>query len=645
MKTAPVRPAAIEFVGGTPRSTLYGDVYHPRAGALAQARHVFLAGNGLPERWRGRRRFTILEAGFGLGNNFLAAWDAWRGDAARCERLHYIGIELHPPTLDDLRRAHAGSPLSAQAEALIAQWPLATPNLHGLSFDDGRVRLLLGWFDVRDALPEIVAEVDAFFLDGFAPAKNPAMWQRHVCKALGRIAAPGASAATWSVARAVQDGLHEAGFAVEKARGFGDKREMTVARFAPRFTPRRPVGRAIAVQAPPRVAIVGGGLAGCALAWALSRQGIASRVFERRAWPAEETSGNAGGVFHGIVTPHDGPHARFNRAAALAATPLVECALREHAVAGSTQGLLRLDAASDAGAMRSTLDALGLPGGYVQALDSGPASERAGLPLGGRTAWFYPGGGFVDPRGLAGALLALAGDATIWRGASAVAALRRAGDGWRLLDARGATLDIAEAVALCGNADALALRPDASARWPLQRLRGQTTGVPASALGGFVPRLPIAGFGYVLPPIDGTVWCGATRDADDAAPELRASDHARNLEQLARLVGRGVGELPLDALQGRVGWRLVADDRLPLIGAAPDVRVVLAGQRLDQPRFVPREAGLFVFTALASRGLTWAVLGARTLAARIAGAPCPIEASLLDAVDVGRFAARAARRG
>src|SRR4029079_8352870 len=90
MKTAPVGPAAIEFVGGTPRSTLYGDVYHPRAGALAQARHVFLARNGLPERLRGRRRFTILEAGFGLGNNFLAAWDAWRGDAARCERLHYI---------------------------------------------------------------------------------------------------------------------------------------------------------------------------------------------------------------------------------------------------------------------------------------------------------------------------------------------------------------------------------------------------------------------------------------------------------------------------------------------------------------------------------------------------------------------------
>jgi tRNA 5-methylaminomethyl-2-thiouridine biosynthesis bifunctional protein len=489
-----------------------------------------------------------------------------------------------------------------------------------------------------------VAEVDAFFLDGFAPAKNPAMWQRHVCKALGRIAARGASAATWSVARAVQDGLHEAGFGVEKARGLGDKREMTVARFAPRFTPRRPRGRTIAAQPPPCVAIVGGGLAGCALAWALSRQGIASRVFERRARPAEETSGNAGGIFHGIVTPHDGPHARFNRAAALASTPFVERALREHAVAGSAQGLLRLHDASDSGAMRSMLDALGLPGGYVQALDAKQASEHAGLPLGERTAWFYPGGGFVDPRGLAAALLALAGDATTWCGSTAVAALRREGDRWRLLDATGASLDVAEAVALCGNADALALLPDESARWPLQRLRGQTTGVPASALGGFVPRLPIAGFGYVLPPIDGTVWCGATRDADDAAHELRASDHARNLEQLARVVGRRIDGLPLDALQGRVGWRLVADDRLPLIGAVPDARALALGQRLDQPRFVPREPGLCVFTALASRGLTWAVLGAQTLAARIAGAPCPIEASLLDAVDAGRFAARAARR-
>ena len=119
MKTAPVQPAVITFdADGVPRAGAFDDPYHARAGALGQARHVFLGGNRLPERWRGKARFTVLETGFGLGNNFLATWDAWRGDARRCERLHYVAIEKHPPTRDDLARVHAGSPLRALAEAM-----------------------------------------------------------------------------------------------------------------------------------------------------------------------------------------------------------------------------------------------------------------------------------------------------------------------------------------------------------------------------------------------------------------------------------------------------------------------------------------------------------------------------------------------
>jgi len=114
MKTQPVRPARIEFPpDGPPRAPDFDDLYHPRAGALTQARHVFLGGNRLPGRWAGRPRFTVLETGFGLGNNFLATWDAWRSDPARCERLHFVSIEKHPPTREDLARAHAASPWPA----------------------------------------------------------------------------------------------------------------------------------------------------------------------------------------------------------------------------------------------------------------------------------------------------------------------------------------------------------------------------------------------------------------------------------------------------------------------------------------------------------------------------------------------------
>jgi tRNA 5-methylaminomethyl-2-thiouridine biosynthesis bifunctional protein len=173
-------------------------------------------------------------------------------------------------------------------------------------------------------------------------------------------------------------------------------------------------------------------------------------------------------------------------------------------------------------------------------------------------------------------------------------------------------------------------------------VRGQTSGVPLGTPGLVAPRRPLAGFGYALPALDGRLWCGASSDAGDEAPEVRSADHARNLAQLSRLLGQAV-DAPTDALTGRVGWRLVADDRLPLIGGVP-AALAAPGTRLDQPRFVPRAPGLFVFTALASRGITWAALGAQALAALVAGTPCPLESSLLDAVDVARFASRAARR-
>ncbi len=93
----PITPARLAWTAdGTPYSEHFDDVYHSRDGGLGQARHVFLAGNGLPERWRGRERFAVVETGFGLGLNFLATWAAWREDPRRCARLHFVSCELHP---------------------------------------------------------------------------------------------------------------------------------------------------------------------------------------------------------------------------------------------------------------------------------------------------------------------------------------------------------------------------------------------------------------------------------------------------------------------------------------------------------------------------------------------------------------------
>ncbi|MEP7298439.1 MAG: bifunctional tRNA (5-methylaminomethyl-2-thiouridine)(34)-methyltransferase MnmD/FAD-dependent 5-carboxymethylaminomethyl-2-thiouridine(34) oxidoreductase MnmC [Burkholderiales bacterium] len=637
MNSAPIEPAALTFTDdGVPFSARYGDIYHPRAGAFTQARHVFVGGNELPARWLGRKRFVVLETGFGLGNNFLATWMAWRDDPQRCEQLVFISVEAHPLTRAELARAHAASPAPELADELQRAWPPLTPNLHTLNFDGGAVQLLLAFGDVQSWLPELVADVDAFYLDGFAPASNPRMWDERVCKALSRLAAPGATLATWSAARALREHLTTAGFQVQLSQGTGGKRDITLARFAPAFTPRRALAR-IAPQgrSPSHALIVGAGLAGCAAAWALAQQGWRSTLVERRGAIAEETSGNPAGLFHGIVNAQDGVHARFNRAAALEARESVRVALDHHGVAGATRGLLRLETSMPHAQMSATLAALRLPPDYVQALDADAASALGGIAL-NQPAWFYPGGGWVHPAGLARAWLERAAAYVDVRVGTEVHALRRTAGGWCVLDAAGNPIAEAPAVVLANAGAALHLLGDPG--WPIERVRGQISGLPASALS--LPRVPIAGAGYLLPVVNGRAIFGATAQRGDDDPAVRDTDHAANLAQLAALTGNAVAANAAD-LTGRTSWRWSAADRLPVVGGVPDTAVT--GLRLDQPRLVPCVSGLFVFTALGSRGITWSALGARVLAAAITGAPMPIEASLVDAIAPARFVSRAAR--
>ena len=637
MKTAPIVPARIEHSPeGLPFAADFGDVYHPRGGALEQARHVFLSGNGLPQRWRGRERFVIAETGFGLGNNFLAAWLAWRDDPEHCARLDFLSVELHPPTREDLAAVSRDAALAPLAQQLADQWPPLTHGLHRLEFDAGRVTLLLAFGDVAQWLPEWVARVDAFFLDGFAPDRNARMWDTRLFRSLARLAAPGATAATWSSARAVRDALQGAGFDVSKAPGRGGKRDITLARFVPQPSTRmQPPGRPRAREVAPRALIVGGGLAGCAAAWALAGQGWRCSVFDRHAEPASEGSGNAAGLFHGIVTPDDGAHARWHRACAFTFAPVARAAIAA-GVPGQIAGLLRMAYEQhDVAPMREQLARAGLPSAYVEALSADEASRRAGLKL-NDPAWFFAEGGWIAPRALAAWYLRSA--AADWCGGLSVERLQRRGDEWQLLDAQGHEIDRAATVVLANAADAPRLLGQPG--WPIGVLRGQVSIAPADAVQ--LPRLPIAGAGYVLPEIAGQALFGATVQRDDADAAVRESDHRENLAKLVRLIGTEP-MLSVSALQGRVGWRCTAVDRLPLIGAVPDAGAAGVGSA-DQPRLLPRHAGLFVFTALGSRGIGMSALGAHLLAAWVTGAPAPVEASLMDAVDPARFAARAHRR-
>lgn len=648
MNTRPVVAATLACTeDGVPYAVRPDGVARPGTGTFAQARDVFLGGNELPHRWRGRARFVVLDTGFGLGSSFLATWQAWRDDPHRCERLVFLSIERNPLSVDDMRRAHARSPAPPLANALIDTWPLHTANLHTLEFEGGRVRLLLAFGEVQAWLPEWVAEVDAFFLDGFAPARSPGLWEPHRLKALARMAAPGATLATPTDSPALRDGLRAAGFEVRElatgvrananATGVDDP-PVTLARYAPRFTPLRAPSRQPASPHHRHALIVGAGLAGCATAQALAAEGWSCTVYDRRPGAAEETSGNPAGLFHGIVNAQDGIHARFNRAAALLAQRAIGAAIAHEGVAGAVAGVLRLDSTGLSG-MSRTLHRLGLPAGYVRAVDAAQAGALSGLPL-RQAAWYYPGGGWAHPAGLAQAWLRAASPRAVFRGGVHVARLQHGAGRWRLLDGAGHTLDEAEVVVLTNARDTLRLLGDPG--WPVEAVRGQVSFFERRHAPGIaLPRIPVAGAGYVLPEIAGRVVFGASAQPGDEDPAVRDSDGAANLGQLVAMLRTDPG-VPPAALEGRVGWRTTAQDRLPIIGAMPDLQHT--DGRLDQPRLVPRLPGLYVFTALASRGMAWAPLGARTLAAWVTGAPVPLEASLLDAVDPARFVSRQARR-
>jgi tRNA 5-methylaminomethyl-2-thiouridine biosynthesis bifunctional protein len=290
-----------------PRAPGFDDVYFSAEDGLAEARAVFLQGCGLPEAWRGRRVFTVGELGFGTGLNALALWDLWRREGPADGWLHLVSIEKHPLRAEDAARAFAAWPELADLGAkLAAAWPPAFKGAHRLRFDEDRFSITLFQDDVETAIGEIDASVDAWFLDGFAPSRNPAMWSDAVMAGVGRLSAKGARAATFTVAGAVRRALQAAGFAVEKKPGFGRKRERLETVFQGEPAGQEALGG--------RIAILGAGIAGASLAHALSARGR-EVVLVDPAGPA----GGASGAPAGLLTPRlekaDRPHQRVCLAA------------------------------------------------------------------------------------------------------------------------------------------------------------------------------------------------------------------------------------------------------------------------------------------------------------------------------------------
>lgn len=637
-----VQPVRLERdAAGHPVSTLYGDVYASCAGALGQAAHVFVGGCGLPAAWRGRRQFVVLETGFGLGLNFMATWQAWREDARRPARLHYVAVELHPVTADDLVAA-APAALAPLAQALARQWPPPLAGLHRLEFEGGHVVLTLALGDARRLLPRLVVGADAIYLDGFAPARNPQMWEPALLKAIGRCARPGAQLATYTTARTVRDALVSAGFELEVRAGYADKREMLAARYAPRWRTRR--HEPPAAYAGERTAlVVGAGLAGSACAHALARRGWRVQVLERGPAPAAEASALPWGLLHPQFAIDDAPLARLTRAGAAAALAALSRTSSMPGVHGGpmacTHGAFQVapdDATFDR--WQQAIAARALPPDFVVALDAEAAHELIGLrPRRGGVWW--PQGTVVSPARWCAALL----EGSRLLPGMAVQQLARCDGRWAAVAADGrvvASAAVAVVAAAMASPSVLGLRFA-----QLRAVRGRIAQLAPAALAGL--RAPLAGDGTLLADPAGGRSIGATYEValEDGSETLSAAQaRASNLARAAALLAEPPA---LTAIGDFEGVRCVSHDRLPFAGAVADEAAAAAAAqslRGAQLEDVPRRDGAYACFALGSRGLTLAPLLGELIAARIEGEPLPVESDLAAAVDPARFLLQSLRR-
>ncbi|MGJ3704804.1 FAD-dependent 5-carboxymethylaminomethyl-2-thiouridine(34) oxidoreductase MnmC [Variovorax sp. AFSI2.2] len=599
---------------GVPYSERFDDIYHTETGALAQSRHVFLGGCGLPEAWHGRPQWRILETGFGLGLNFLTTWQAWREDANRPRLLHFVSVEAHPVGAEDLLRAAEAYPeLASLAKELAAQWQGLLPGFHRLAFDQGRVLLTLCIGDVQAMLRAQRFEADSIFLDGFSPQQNPAMWSPDTLKAVSRFARQGTGLATWTYARAVRDVLSQNGFQLERREGLPPKRDCLAGVFAPAWTVRRRGPAPEHVEAPGRCAVIGAGLAGAAVAASLARRGWQVTVLDAADRPAAGASGLPVGVMAPHVSPDDALLSRLTRAG-IRGTWLELERLLEEGRDWRAGGVLERRPEGDAR----------VPAGWSDSgpNESWPASTaqlaETGLPADAPALW-HARAGWVRPSRLIEAWLREPG--VEFRGNAAVARVSHSAAGWQLFGDDGRLLAEADRIVVAAGYQSGRFAP----QLPLQPVRGQVAwGRVTDELA--LPATPLNGDGHLIahvPEGEGALlWlAGATFDRDSTELAPNDADAEANRERLKRLHPAAAAGLAASFDRGEanawVGVRCASGDRRPLVGP------------LD-------EDGLWACTALGSRGLSFAALCAELLAAQWHGEPLPLPANLAKALGTQR---------
>ncbi|MDP5254750.1 MULTISPECIES: bifunctional tRNA (5-methylaminomethyl-2-thiouridine)(34)-methyltransferase MnmD/FAD-dependent 5-carboxymethylaminomethyl-2-thiouridine(34) oxidoreductase MnmC [unclassified Vibrio] len=664
---SPISHAQLDWNdSGTPVSEHFDDVYFSNVNGLEESRYVFLQQNQLPNRWLdfGHRRFVIAETGFGTGLNFLAAWQQFdqfrqQNPNAAVSELHFISFEKYPVSLKDLRKAHQAWPeLKPYAEQLQAHYPIAMPDCHRLVLDQGRITLDLWFGDIHDSIPQMprpeTGLVDAWFLDGFAPSKNPDMWNPRLFSAMAQLAKADATCATFTAAGFVRRGLIEAGFEMKKVKGFGTKREMLAGHLKQRLDggnrdPWLPANPATSSES---IAIIGGGIASAMLAQALLRRKQRVTLYCQHPKVAQGASGNQQGAVYPLLNQEHNNIARFFSSAFLYAKQqyqqLSDSVNFAHQWCGVTQ-LMWNDKASK---KLSPVAELGFPLEMVTAHNAEQTRQVSGIEL-SCASLHYPLGGWLSPKELTRGLIeeCVAQGLVVYYNCE-VTELEAADKGWQLTTCtrREGRDDMEnrvhhDTVIIANGHQFDHFKP--SHDLPLGKVKGQVSHIPTTPALAQLQNV-LCYDGYLTPahPATNQHCIGASYDRHRLDTDFDPIAQAQNRQRLIDCLPEQdwPNEVDSQGNQSRQAIRCVSRDHLPFVGHISEREQAEQAFTAQCDR-LPYHDNLFALLGLGSRGISSAPLLAELLASQICGDPLPLPKAVLEALHPSRMWIRKLRKG
>jgi tRNA 5-methylaminomethyl-2-thiouridine biosynthesis bifunctional protein len=656
----PIKTAELDWHQDLPFSIQYDDVYHSSASGIEQSRYVFIDGNNLISRWQNaldQSQFTIAETGFGTGLNFLLTWQLWEHHAPDQHCLHFISCEKHPLTRDDLIKSLACWPqLEKQAAQLIEHYPVLTPGYHHLIFANGRVRLTLMLGDALECYEQLLicgeanlerslrtTHVNAWYLDGFAPAKNQSMWSDSLMKVIAMLSQEGTTLATYTAAGIVKDNLRQHGFIVEKKKGFGPKRHMISAYFSPselvslkkRHTPWH-------VRQPERynersALIIGAGLAGCFTAHCLAKRGWKVTLIDELNEVGQGASANQHAVLFPKLSAYNSPLTQFMLTAFLYASREYQAILSQHDIGVLNGSLLLAFNQKEQQAQTSLEDWLNQYPSLGSLVNAQQASELAGIPL-QHSGLFIPLSGWINSPDLCQLLIRTEGITLITD--TTVDQL--------VFDKRWRVNNYEAEVLILANGYKVTAFPETESL-PIKPIRGQMTAISTTSETAAL-RIPLCADGHVLPAHRGTHYLGASYELKTDHATIKEQDDLLNLGKLKQ-IAPGVS-WSHEVKSHWAGVRATTTDYLPIVGRVADTtafNTLYAGFESNAKRWIakagPYYPGLYACTGFGSRGLTTIPLCAEWLAALINNEMTFLPRNLQQALSPARFLRKDIVRG